>query len=196
MVVRARVDAEAYGTLYDHYLPRVFGFVARRVTDRATAEEITATTFQRGLELIQAGTLRSETLGGWLFRVAASAIVDRDQRAERTIPDGVRVGDVVEPGVERRDPLVGDAVATAALAAALDHDELRRAMARLTEPQRRVVVLKFLDDLTDLELCGALGVSSATLTVRLERALRALNATVAATSSQNKGGQTGSGHVA
>lgn len=188
MVVRARVDAEAYGTLYDHYLPRVFGFVARRVTDRVAAEEITATTFQRGLEAIRAGTLRSETLGGWLFRVAASAIVDRDQRAERTIPDGVRVGDVAEPGTERREPLVSDAVATAALAAALDDDGLRRAFARLTEPQRRVVVLKYLDDLTDLELCGALGVSSATLTVRLERALRALNTAVGASSGQARGG--------
>jgi len=175
MVARARVDAEAYGTLYDHYLPRVYGFVARRVADRAATEEITATTFQRGLEAIRAGTLRSETIGGWLFRVAANAIVDRSQRAERTIPDGVRAADVGEPDAERRDPLVGDEVASATFLAALEGDELRRAFRRLTEPQRRVVILKYLDDLTDLELCIVLGVSAATLTTRLERSLRALN---------------------
>jgi len=176
MVARARADAQAYGTLYDHYLPRVYGFVARRVADRAAAEEITATTFQRGLDAIQAGTLRSETIGGWLFRVAANAIVDRGQRGERAIPEGVRAADTVEPNAVRRDPLVDDEVATATFLAALERDELRRAFRRLTEPQRRVMILKYLDDLTELELCGVLGVSAATLTVRLERALRALNA--------------------
>jgi RNA polymerase sigma-70 factor (ECF subfamily) len=175
MVSRARADAEAYGTLYDHYLPRVYGFVARRVVDRAAAEEITAATFQRGLEAIRAGTLRTETIGGWLFRVAANAIVDRGQRAERAIPAGVRAADVAEPDAERRDPLVGDEVASAIFLATLEREELRRAFRRLTEPQRRVVILKYLDDLTDLELSGVLGVSAATLTVRLERALRALN---------------------
>jgi DNA-directed RNA polymerase specialized sigma24 family protein len=38
------------------------------------------------------------------------------------------------------------------------------------------VILKYLDDLSDLELCIVLGVSAATLAARLERALRALNA--------------------
>ncbi len=87
----------------------------------------------------------------------------------------VRATDVGEPDAERRNPLVGDEVATAIFVAALDRDDVRRAFRRLTEPQRRVVILKYLDDLTDLELCGVLGVSATTLSVRLERALRALN---------------------
>jgi RNA polymerase sigma-70 factor (ECF subfamily) len=180
LVVRARVDAEAYGVLYDHYLPRVYGFVARRTTDRTAAEEITTICFQRGLETIQAGAMRTEALGGWLFRVAAQAIVDRARRPAAGEPAGVRAADLVEPGNERAEPLVGDEVATNLFAAALDRDDLRAALRRLTEPQRRVVVLKYLDDLTDAELCGALGVSATQLSVRVERALRALNAALAA----------------
>jgi RNA polymerase sigma-70 factor, ECF subfamily len=175
LVVRARTDADAFGELYDHYLPRIYGFVARRVGERATAEAITATTFQRGLETIRSGTLRNDALGGWLYRVAASAIVDHARRAEDKVPPGVRTGDLAEPDSERSEPLVGDEAATATFAAALDRDELRRGLRRLSEAQRRVVVLKFFDDLNSLELCAALGVSAGTLSVRLERALRALN---------------------
>ena len=102
IVVRARTDAEAYGTLYDFYLPRVYGFVARRVADRAAAEAITASTFQRGLEAIQSATLKSETLGGWLFRVAASAIVDQGRRGDGAVPAGMRAGDLVEPDADAR----------------------------------------------------------------------------------------------
>ena len=178
LVVRARTDAEAFSELYDFYLPRVYGFVARRIDDRATAEEITAITFQRGLETIRSGTIRNDAFGGWLYRVAASAIVDRARRAERDLPPGVRVGDLDEPDVERRQPLVGDEVATAEFAAALDREQLRIALRRLTEPQRRILVLKFFDDLSTPELCTALGMSAGTLAVRLQRALRALHQAV------------------
>jgi RNA polymerase sigma-70 factor (ECF subfamily) len=178
LVVRARTDAEAFSELYDSYLPLVYGFVARRIDDRAVAEEITAITFQRGLETIRSGTIRNDAFGGWLYRVAASAIVDRARRAERDLPPGVRVGDLDEPDVERRQPLVGDEVATAEFAAALDREQLRIALRRLTEPQRRILVLKFFDDLSTPELCTALGVSAGTLAVRLQRALRALHQAV------------------
>lgn len=174
LVVRARTDAEAFSELYDFYLPRVYGFVARRVRERATAEEITAITFQRGLETIRSGTIRKDAFGGWLYRVAASAIVDRAHRGARDLPLGVRSGDLDEPDADRPEPLVGDEVATAAFALALDRDELRTALGRLTEAQRRILVLKFFDDLSTPELCAALGVSAGTLAIRLNRALRAL----------------------
>ena len=120
LVVRARVDAEAYGVLYDHYLPRVYGFVARRMTDRAAAEEITTTCFQRGLETIQAGTLRTEALGGWLFRVAAQAIVDRAHRPAGRARPGSGPAISASPASTGAEPLVGDEVATTLFAAALD----------------------------------------------------------------------------
>ena len=41
LVARARGDARAFGTLYDEYLPRIYGFIARRVEDRSTAEQLT-----------------------------------------------------------------------------------------------------------------------------------------------------------
>ena len=183
LVVRARTDAEAFGELYDYYLPRVYGFVARRVGDRAVAEELTETTFQRGLETLRAGTLRNDAIGGWLYRVAASAIVDRARRGEQDLPPGVRAGDLAEPDADRHEPLVGDEVATTAFAAALDGDDLRRALGRLTEAQRRIVVLTFFDDLSPAELCAAVGVSPATLAVRLDRALRAMHLARAGTGS-------------
>jgi len=174
LIARARTDSAAFGELFDYHLPRIYGFVARRVGDRETVEQITASTFQRGLDAARAGTVKDGSFGGWLIRIAASAIVDQATRSQQDIPAGVRAGDVVEPDAERGRALVGDEVATTAFAAALDRDDLRRALRRITEPQRRVIVLKYFDGLSTPELCAALGVSSTTLDVRLQRALRAL----------------------
>jgi RNA polymerase sigma-70 factor (ECF subfamily) len=176
LMTRARTDSAAFGELFDYQLPRIYGFVARRVGDRAAVEQITASTFQRGLEATQAGTLKDgSSFGGWLIRIAASAIVDQATRVGRDVPDGVRAGDLDEPGTEREETLVGDEVATAAFAAALDRDDLRQGLRRITEPQRRVLVIKYFDGLSSAELCSALGVSAITLESRLQRALRALD---------------------
>lgn len=180
LVARARVDAAAFGELYDWYLPRIFAFVARRLSDRAAAEDVTAMTFERALGAVRREDFRNDAFGGFLYRVAANAVVDHARRDRWTVPFGVRAtdgeGDDGETsGLEgSADP--GDESAVRAFSAAIDRDVLRRGIERLPEQHRRVIVLKYLDGLELDELCAALGCSRATFAVKLHRALRALRA--------------------
>jgi RNA polymerase sigma-70 factor (ECF subfamily) len=168
LVVRAREDAAAFAELYDFYMPRVYGFVYRRVQDRCVAEDITSMTFQRALENVRRPDFRNECFGGWLYRVASNAVVDHVRRDRRFVamcdPDCLG-----EP----------TAVALDALAAALDRDQLRRALLNLSNGHREVLLLRFYDDMDTLEICTVLGCSRETLAVRLHRALRALRAALA-----------------
>ena len=179
LVDRARSDGAAFGELYDYYLPRIHGFVARRVPDRAATEDITAMTFERGLGALRSGSFRNDSFGGWLYRVAANAIVDHARSGRRLVPLGVRASDLADDedraGRRERDGSdPGDSAATDAFAAALDRDQLRRALLALPQTHRRVLVLKFYDDLSTEELCSALSCSPATLAVKVHRALRSL----------------------
>ena len=182
LVARSRTDATAFGELYDFYLPRIHGFVMRRAGERAVAEDVTATTFERALDVIRRGDFRNESFGGWLYRVASNALVDHLRRARRTVPLGVRAGDswggVRTDGVEAAED-AGDDGAVAAFTAALDRDELGRALLRLPEAHRRVIVLRFYDGLELPELSAVLGCSRATCAVRVHRALRALRSLIA-----------------
>lgn len=193
LVARSRTDASAFGELYDYYLPRVHGFVLRRSGDRTVAEDVTALAFQRALEVVRGSDFRNESFGGWLYRVASNALVDHVRRARRTVPLGARAGDGwggTDGGRERRDEgardgesagleAIGDEAAAAAFAAALDRDELGRALLRLPESHRRLITLRFFDGLETDELCGLLGCTRSTYAVRLHRALRALRAALA-----------------
>ena len=180
LVARARADVAAFGELYDWYLPRIHGFIARRVEDRAVTEDLTATTFERALGAIRRADFRNESFGGFLYRVAANAIVDNARRSRWTVPLGTRAGDYADlDGDERAgrdDATLGDDAATRAFASALDRDVLRRALLQLPEAHRRVIVLKYFDGLELDELCAALGCSRATFAVKLHRALRTLRA--------------------
>lgn len=185
LVARARVDAAAFGELYDWYLPRIHAYVIRRVGDRDVAQDVTATSFERALEAVRRPGFRNESFGGFLYRVAANAIVDHARRSRRTVPFGARAGDFSADGADDRagdgdldgdasGPDLGDERATHALAAALDRDTIRRALLRLSETHRQVIVMKFLDGLEIDELCAALDCSRATFAVKLHRALAAL----------------------
>jgi len=162
LVASARESAAAFGELYDFYLPRVYGFVYRRVRDRAVAEDLTSVTFQRALENVRRSDFRNESFGGWLYRVASNAVVDHVRRDRRYVP---------MTNIDEDAP--GD-MALDALAAALDRDQLRRALKSLPENHREVLVLRFYDDLDTAEMCAVLGCSRETLAVRVHRALRAL----------------------
>lgn len=168
LVARAREDCDAFAELYDFYLPRIYGFVYRRVQDRCVAEDLTSVTFQRALENVRRPDFRNEAFGGWLYRVASNAVVDHARRDRRHVSltdfDGGE-----EPGDLALD----------AMAAALDRDQLRSALRRLANNHREVLVLRFYDDLDVTEICEVLGCSRETFAVRLHRALRALRVAVA-----------------
>lgn len=174
-MARARVDASAFGELYDFYLPRIHGFIARRLADRAAAEDVTAMVFERALGAVRRDDFRNEAFGGWLYRVAANAVVDHVRQSRRQVPFGLGGRRASDAGPDRGDELtIGDERAAAALGAALDRDVLRRALARVGEGHRRLLVLRYLDGLGTDELCAVLGCSPATLAVRHHRALRAV----------------------
>jgi RNA polymerase sigma-70 factor (ECF subfamily) len=157
LVEDARHGAAAFGELYDFYLPRIFGFVYRRVQERSVAEDLTAATFHKALEAIRTRRFRNDAFGGWLYRVAANAVIDHFRQSARTVPMELPP-----------DP------AADALGAALDRDELRRAMARIGQQHREVLVLRFFDDLDPDEASVVLGCTRATFAVKLHRALAAL----------------------
>lgn len=168
LVVQARDDCAAFGELYDFYLPRIYGFIFRRVQDRPVAEDLTSMTFQRALENVRRADFRNESFGGWLYRVASNAVVDHTRRDRRS----VSLSDV-QDGVGPRD------LALDALSATLGRDQLRQALLGLPTGHRELLVMRFYDDLDTTELCAAFGCSRETLAVRLHRALRALRVAIA-----------------
>jgi RNA polymerase sigma-70 factor (ECF subfamily) len=179
LVADARADAAAFGELYDFYLPRIYGFIARRVENREAAEDLTATTFERALGAVRRADFRNASFGGFLYRVAANAVVDHARRQRRTIPLNVRASDLDQDGDRDAAESIGDEAATRAFAAAIDRDVLRRALVRVPEVHRKVIVLKYFDGLEIDELCAALACSRQTFAVKLHRALRALRSAMA-----------------
>lgn len=64
-------EAEALSVLYRQFLPRVFGYIAVRVPDRATAEDLTSEAFLKMVEGIDKLKATDEAgFAAWLLQIA------------------------------------------------------------------------------------------------------------------------------
>lgn len=173
--IDAGIDAPAFRKLYDTHLPRVYEFFARRIEERHVVEELTTATFERALGVARDDGVRT-SIAGFLYRVAASAVVDHARRRRKPIPRGIRASDTDKPGDREAAEALANESVTRSFAAAIERSRLRQAFTRLPDEDRNLIVLRYFDGLEIEELSAMTGSSRQELTMRLHRALRALRA--------------------
>ena len=172
------VDLGEFGRAFDQWLEPIYGFVARRLEDRDAAEAVTARTFDRAAESVAAGSLDIEDIGGFLLRVAASAVVDHARRQRRDLPGGARATDLDEDGDARAASWLADAAAARTFTSAIDGIELRRAVTAMADEDLRLVLLRYLDGFDSDGLAAVLATPADGAALALHRALATLHPTV------------------
>src|SRR5215470_11609321 len=86
LVEAAQSDPAKFDALYELHFERVYGFVAGRTRDRATAEDVTSEVFHKALAHLPRYEWRGVSFAAWLLRIAANAIVDQAKRTSREFP--------------------------------------------------------------------------------------------------------------
>ena len=154
-------DLEAFGELVARHRDPVIRLCSRMLGDWHAAEDAAQEAF---VALYRCGRRYepSAPFRALLFRLARNACAD--SRRRRGVPP-------VAAPPEAADPGPGTAQAVEALQRAA---ELRRAMVRLTPPQREVVVLTHFEGLTYAEVARVLQVPVGTVCSRAAAAFRAL----------------------
>lgn len=83
LVQAAQSDPTKFDALYGLHFERVYYFLARRVHDRATAEDLTSEVFHKALANLATYQWRGAPFAAWLFRIASNALADQYKRASR-----------------------------------------------------------------------------------------------------------------
>jgi RNA polymerase sigma-70 factor (ECF subfamily) len=77
-------ESEAVATLYHHFLPAVFGYIAARVPDRSTAEDLTSEVFLKMVEGIdRIRTTEEAGIAAWLLQVARATVAGYYRHREK-----------------------------------------------------------------------------------------------------------------
>jgi RNA polymerase sigma-70 factor (ECF subfamily) len=159
-----RHDPDAISELYNRHVDQIHQYVVNRTGETAVAEDITADVFLRALESLAAYDDRGVPFAAWLYRIARARVIDywrRTQRRatvpfeDRDLPDWVAGEDVAEGDV-------------------LQHDQLAAGLAYLTEDQQQVIVLKFMQGLSNAEVAQIMGKTEGAIKALQRRGLEAL----------------------
>jgi RNA polymerase sigma-70 factor, ECF subfamily len=166
LIEAAQSDPSRFAELYEGNFHRVYAFVARRVSSRDEAQDITAEVFHQALRNLGRFQWRGVPFAAWLLRIAANALADRWQRAGRTlevpaddaaIENEAAHGDAVE--VERRAMLF-------------------QLVDRLPADQRLVVQRRFVDQKSVREIAQELGRTEGAVKQLQFRALETLRSQI------------------
>jgi RNA polymerase sigma-70 factor (ECF subfamily) len=157
LVEAAQADPARFVDLYERCFHRVYAYVIRRTRNREEAEDVTSIVFERALAHLPKFEWRGAPFVAWLFRIAANAIVDRQQAAARD---------------EQESPSL--------LSDAFEADDIeRRAMLsqlveRLPDAQRQVIEMRFIEERSIREIAAALNRSEGAIKQLQLRALENL----------------------
>ncbi len=156
-------DAQALSALCELFFEDVYSYFYYRARDAADAQDLTNDVFLRLVESIRSFEPARGTFRTWIFGIAHHRLVDYRRRQ----------------AVRDHEPLTealansGDHPSTQA-EAWLTRERLRQALHGLTEDQRQVVVLKFIEGLSNTEVAQILRKSEGAINALQYRALRTL----------------------
>lgn len=157
-------DAESFGTLYDLYMPRIYRFVFLRTHHKEDAEDLTHQVFTNAWQNLSRYESRGFPFGSWLYRIATNAVIDHYRTARTHAPL-----EAIPEEILSEQSGMGDAVDTA-----IDLDRVRVLLAKLEPDQQNVLLLKFVDDLSNREIADTLGKTEGAVRVIQHRAIKKL----------------------
>jgi len=165
MVGVARMDPLSLTETHDRFYPKIFRFIASKVGNRETAEDLTSEVFVRLLDAVQECQGPQKTLYGWLFCVASHVVNDyfRSKYTSKTDVEFMNWHVVDTDGpveqIIRKETL----------------EALHEAIGELTDEQQRVVRLRYGFEMSIKDVAAEMGKSEGAVKMLQARAVASLS---------------------
>ncbi|MFC1910093.1 RNA polymerase sigma factor [Chloroflexota bacterium] len=149
-------DVKAYGTLYSYYVDRIYRYVYYQVGNKTMAEDITEEVFVKGLKSIRTCRGKEKTFSAWLYKIASNHVIDMRRRHHKHISfdkcEDITFVTEINPMQEAED--------------SFERQRVMEAVSSLPKAQRNIILLKFFDEVENVEISRITG--------KREGAIRAL----------------------
>ena len=156
-------DQEAFGALYDMHVSRVYRHVYYMVGNAAEAEDLTAQAFLQAWAAIGHYQIRGAPFVSWVMRIAHNLGVSH----LRSRKPGTELPEILVDQSREGNP-------EEVLQRQAEGDRVREAILHLRDEHRRVIILRFVQDLDYREVAEIVGKSVPAVRVIQHRALNAL----------------------
>ncbi len=151
---------------YDTYMPQVHRYVRYRVSDTATAEDLTSSVFEKALRAWPKRRKRQAD-AAWVFRIARNVVTSHYRRRGRR--HEIALDDLhYEPTMDQHPE---DTVIRSQRWA-----KIHKCLAQLSAREQDIIALRFGTGLTNRAIAPIVGIKENHVAVILHRAMRKLHA--------------------
>lgn len=165
LVARAKTDLAAFGQLYERYVRPIYSYIYYRTGNVQDAEDLTARVFQRVSQHLPRYAERGLPFSAWLYRIAHNAVANwhRDEARRRTLPlSGPALTDLKGEAPEEM------------LEGVRRQELLLVALHQLPGERQQLIILKFVEDLSNAEIGVIMGRSEGAIKSLYHRTLLSL----------------------
>lgn len=156
-------DSHVITAIYEQHRLGIFRYLYYRVGDVQAAEDMTSEVFLRMIGALDSYRPQRAGFEAWLYQIARNLSIDHYRKAS------------IRDHVPLEDDLIGEYQdVDKAVERNLNHEHLRRALAKLTDVQRDVIILRFVNGLPISVVAQTLHKSEDSIKSLQRRALVAL----------------------
>ncbi|NJN97212.1 MAG: sigma-70 family RNA polymerase sigma factor [Anaerolineales bacterium] len=180
LIEQAKTDPEAFGRLYELYVDKIYNYIYYRLGNHHEAEDLTAKVFHRALNHIPHYNNKGAPFAAWLYRIAHNLLVNwRRDNSRRQI---VGLEDVDLSGDKQEGP-------QQAVEQANESELLLAAIQHLPRERQELLVLKFVERMSNAEIGRVMGRSEGAIKSLYHRTLVSLKELL--TEQENPTGEAG-----
>lgn len=172
--LRVTRDPEVFGKLYDIYVDQIYRFIYFKVGRKEEAEDLTGDVFLKTWQYInEMGSEVIDNLRAFLYQTARNTVIDfyrsRDQKEFVALPqEGNEEKSTTVEIIDEKQDLVEK------IELASDLEEVKKALQKIREEYREIIILRFIEEMSVKETAEILGKSEGAVRVLLHRAVAAL----------------------
>lgn len=131
LVIKAKEnDKAALASIIEHFYPKIYRYIFYKVSNKEEAEDLTQEVF---LKMVKSLKNQNGYFTAWLYKIASNLVIDfyRHQSFKKEVPfDDIKQEAIYEQSKEFPENT-------------LTEEQFKKVLAGLTEEQREVIILKF-----------------------------------------------------
>lgn len=156
-------EPAAFSELYARHHKAVYTYIYYRVGERQLAEDLTSDVFERMVKQIHTWRPVGKPFVAWLYTIASNLVVNHIRRHGR----------FEWLSISERDDVSSESLMTL-ISRNLEREQVAAALNELTEEQRQVIILRYLQQQPVKAVAKAVGKSDASIKSLQRRAINAL----------------------
>ncbi len=172
LIERVKEDPATFGTVYEHYVDRIYNYMYQRTRNQHDAEDLTSRVFYRALKNVGRYRVQGAPFGSWLYRIAHNVVANwyRDSKRRKTV------------SVDSLAPIESVDVRPEEVAEQAEEVRLLwQAIGQLNPDRQELLILKFSEGLSNAEIGQIMSRTEGAVKALYHRTLQGLRKELAKT---------------